>query len=83
MGQQKDYKFTPEIKSEIVIQFAVNAALGKSTSSATLSKDIQERTKLQFSPRSIRFHISKLGLKGKSKQLFDLIGIKKNAYNKQ
>ena len=77
-GQQKDYKFTPERKSEIIIQFAANAALGKSISSATLSKDIEQRTKLQLSPRSIRYHISKLGLNGKSKLLFNLIGVKKN-----
>jgi len=83
VGQQKDYKFTPELKSEIIIQFSANAALGKSTSSSTLSRDIQERTKLQLSSRSIRHHLSKLGLKAKSKQLFDMIGIKKNSSNKQ
>ncbi len=76
-GQQKDYKFTSDIKSELIIQFSTNAALGKSTSSASLSEDIKKRTELQLSPRSIRHHISKFGLKGKSKKLFELIGIKK------
>ncbi len=79
MGQQKDYKFTSDLKSEMIIQFSTNAALGKSVSSDSLSKDIEERTKQHVSPRSIRFHISKLGLKGKSQQLFNLIGFKKKA----
>ena len=78
-GQQKDYKFSSELKSEMIIQFAANSALGKSTSSAALSKDIQQRTNLQLSPRSVRYHISKLGLNGKSKLLFNLVGLKKNS----
>lgn len=76
-GQQKDFVFTPEIKSELIVQFAVNAATGKSTSSPVLAKDIEQRTSHELSQRSIRFHINSLGLKGKAAQLWEFVGLKK------
>jgi DNA-binding CsgD family transcriptional regulator len=78
-GQQKDYVFTPEIKSELILQFAANAATGKSTSSSVLAGGLKQRTSLQLSHRSIRYHIAGLGLKGKSEALQKLIGFKKNS----
>jgi hypothetical protein len=80
-GQQKDYVFTPEIKSELIVQFAVNAATGKSTSSSVLTNDLEQRTSYKFSPRSIRYHINNLGLRGKAIELKKLIGLKKNFMN--
>jgi hypothetical protein len=76
-GQQKDYVFTPEIKSELIVQFAVNAATGKPTSSPVLTKDIEKRTSHKLSERSVRFYINGLGLKGKATQLWELVGLKK------
>ena len=76
-GQQKDYIFTSELKSELIVQFAVNAATGKPTSSPVLTKDLEHRTSHKLSERSIRFHINNLGLKGKAVQLWELIGLKK------
>ena len=78
-GQKKYYLFTPEIKSELILQFAANAATGKSTSSSVLADGLKQRTSLQLSHRSIRYHIAGLGLKGKSKALQKLIGFKKNS----
>ena len=72
-GQQKDYVFTPEIKSELIVQFSTNAALGKSTSGSTLANDLKERTQLDLSGRSIRMHLSKLGLKGTAGKLQSMI----------
>ena len=76
-GQQKDYVFTPELKSELIVQFAVNAATGKPTSSPVLAKDLEQRISHKLSERSIRFHINNLGLKDKSAKLWELIGLKK------
>ncbi|MBI9068042.1 MAG: hypothetical protein JEZ09_12170 [Salinivirgaceae bacterium] len=76
-GQKKDFVFTPEIKSELIVQFAINAATGKSTSSLVLAKDLEQRTSYELSQRSIRFHINNLGLKGKATQLWELVGLKK------
>jgi len=61
-GQLKDYRFTPEIKAELVQQFAVNAISGQKTSSRMLAEQIEKRCDLQLSNRSIRFHVQKLGL---------------------
>lgn len=68
-GQQQGYVFTPELKSELILQFASNAASGKSTSGSALANDLKERTQLDFSERSVRMYISKLGLKGMGKKL--------------
>ncbi len=76
-GQKKEFVFTPEIKSELIVQYAVNAATGKSTSSSVLAKDLEQRTSHQLNQRSIRFHINNLGLKGKAAQLWELVGLKK------
>lgn len=76
-GQQKDFVFTPDIKSELIVQFAVNATIGRSTSSPVLAKDLEQRTSHALSQRSIRIHINSLGLKGKAAQLWELVGLKK------
>ena len=68
-GQQQDYIFTNEIKSELILQLASNAILGKSTSGSTLANDLKERAQLDLSDRSIRMYISKLGLKGIDEKL--------------
>jgi hypothetical protein len=76
-GQQKDYVFTPEIKSELIVQFYANAALGKPTSGLTLANDLKERTQIDLSQRSIRMHLSKLGIKGAAGKLQSMIDKKK------
>ena len=73
LGQQKDHVFTPEIKSELILQFTSNAVSGKSTSGASLAKDLKERTQHDLSERSIRMYISKLGLKDMDKKLMAMI----------
>jgi len=82
-GQQKDFVFTSEIKSELIVQFAVNAATGRSTSSPVLAKDLEQRTSHELSQRSIRSHINKLGLKGKAALLWELVDFKKNSMDLQ
>ncbi len=61
-GQLKDYRFTPQIKAEIVQQFAANAISGTKTSSRTIAGQIEQRCGLHLSDRSLRLHIHKLGL---------------------
>lgn len=62
VGQQTDYRFSPEAKSELVQQFAVNAISGRPTSSRALEKGIEDRCGLRLPDRSIRVHMRKLGL---------------------
>ena len=79
-GQKTDYVFTPAVKAEIILQVASNAITGKSTSSSVVANDLQVRSGINLSPRSIRMHISKLGLKNIDKQLPILVDtLKKNS----
>ncbi len=81
-GQKTDYVFNSEIKSEIILQIAGNAAVGKSTSSTTVAKDLKKRTGFKLSARSIRLHVSRLGLKDISKKFPSLINtLKKTQKN--
>ena len=68
-GQKTDYIFTSAVKAEMIIQVASNAITGKSTSSSTVANDLQVRNGINLSPRSIRMHISKLGLNDIDKKL--------------
>lgn len=61
-GQQKQYRFTPEVKSELILQFTLNAISGWSTSGQAISKDLQERCEIVVSPRSVRQQLCELGL---------------------
>lgn len=61
-GQQKDYLFTPEVKSELVQQFALNALSGQPTSGRAIAEDLRQRCQMELSERSVRMHLNKLGL---------------------
>ena len=78
-GQLKDYRFTPQIKAELVQQFAANAISGNKTSSRVIAEQIEKRCSLHLSDRSIRLHIQKLGLFRIVKSLPQLVeSLKKN-----
>lgn len=79
-GQKQDYVFKPEIKAELILQCSANAIAGKSTASEVLAIDLMERCALDLSPRSIRYHIQKLGLKNIDVTLPEIIQrLKKNS----
>lgn len=81
-GQKKDYKFSSEVKTEIVQQFAANAIIGESTSSRTIAKQLKHRCNLNLPDRSIRLHIEKIGLGRITKSLPGLVdSLKKTKHN--
>jgi len=61
-GQQQDYLFNSQIKSELVQQFVLNALSGGPTSGRVIAKNLQQRCKIEVSERSVRLHLNKLGL---------------------
>jgi hypothetical protein len=78
-GQMHDYKVGPEEKAEIIQQFAARAVTGLSTSSEELARLVNERTNAGISPRTVRWHMNKLGLTGIKKTLPELVSkLKKN-----
>jgi hypothetical protein len=63
-GQRQDYRFTPEIKAELIKQFVIEAVAQRPTGGEQLAKKLEERCGFTLSARSILSHLSKLGLSG-------------------
>lgn len=79
-GQRQDYRVGPAIKAEIIQQFAARIVTGLSTSSDVLAKVISEQSETSVSPRTVRWHIEKLGLGNIKKSLPELVcALKKNS----
>ena len=76
-GQKEDYKFTPQVKAEVIQQFAANVITGRSSSGRALSENLKERCALILSPRAIRSHLQKMGLSKISTTLPGLVETQK------
>ena len=68
-GQTKDYKVNPEIKGELIQQFALASINKQKTTGKALSQQLKNQCQLDVSERTIRYHIEKLGLKKIKKSL--------------
>jgi len=81
-GQRQDYRFTPQIKAELIQQFVIEAVDQHPTGGEQLAKKIEERCQLSLSPRSILSHLSRLGLSSIKDSLPEhLAAVKKNSSN--
>ena len=79
-GQKQEYRFTAEVKAELIQQFVLDLVADGRVSGKLLSEHLKQRCKLSLSGRSIRDHIAKLGLSRIKKSLPDLLkGLKKNS----
>ena len=76
-GQQQEYRFTPEVKAELIQQFVLGIVSSGKSSGKLLANHLQERCELTLSERSIRDHISKLGLSRIKKTLPNLLSVLK------
>lgn len=77
-GQRQEYRFTADIKAELIQQFVLDILSGGRASGRQLSEHLQERCNLSLSERSIRDHLGKLGLSRIKTSLPDLLsGLKK------
>ena len=61
-GQKSDYRITPDVKAELVQQFAVDVIARGKTSGRTISEEIEERCQLTVPPRTVRHHMAGMGL---------------------
>jgi transposase len=78
-GQQQDYRFSPEVKAELIQQFVIDIVAHGKTSGEQLSSHLDERCQLTLSPRSVLHHVSALGLSYIKKSLPDYLSeLKKN-----
>jgi len=81
-GQRKDYRFTPQIKAELIQQFVIETVAQHPTGGEQLAKKLEERCKLNLSPRSILSHLSRLGLSNIKNSLPKYLAeVKKNSSN--
>lgn len=79
-GQMHDYLFGPEEKAELIKQFTARTVTGNSTSSKILAEQVNKHAHTKVSPRTIRWHMDKLGLKDIKKSLPALVkSFKKNS----
>jgi hypothetical protein len=72
-GQKQDYRVGPEKKAEIIQQFAARAVTGQRTSSDVLAEIINADSEITVSPRTVRWHMEKLGLGSIKKSLPELV----------
>ncbi len=72
-GQKKDYRFTPDVKAELIQQCAVDVIVGGTTSGRLLARELQDRCHLKLSERAICYHLVELGLRGIEKSLPKLL----------
>jgi hypothetical protein len=78
-GQKQDFRFDLSVKAELIQQFAARAVTGYPTSSQALTKIINDTQKTAISPRTVRWHMNKLGLTQIKKTLPELFEtLKKN-----
>ena len=79
-GQKHDFRVHPQVKAELVQQFAARSIAGYSVSSQSLTAIINDNQGTTVSPRTIRWHMNKLGLMNIKKTLPKLVeSLKKTA----
>lgn len=79
-GEKHDFRVNPQVKAELVQQFAARSIAGYSVSSQSLTEIINDNQGTAVSPRTIRWHMNKLGLMNIKKTLPKLVeSLKKTA----
>ena len=81
-GQKQDYRVTPKVKAELIQQFAVDVITRGRTSSSALSEELRQRCSIAVPDRTVRHHLSRLGLGEITRSLPQLVAaLKKNSSN--
>jgi hypothetical protein len=77
-GQKQEYRFTAEVKAELIQQFVLDIVAEGRTSGRSLSEHLLSRCELHLSERSVRDQLGKLGLSKIKESLPNLLsGLKK------
>jgi transposase len=81
-GQQEDFVVTSSVKAELIQQFAVDVITSGRTSSAAISEQLKERCGIVVPDRTVRHHLSRLGLGSIKHSLPQLVAaVKKTSDN--
>lgn len=81
-GQKQDYLVTPNVKAELIQQFAVDVITSGRTSSTAISEKLKERCGIVVPDRTLRHHLSRMGLGSIKRSLPQLVAaVKKTSDN--
>lgn len=80
-GPREDFVVTPNVKAELIQQFAVDAITSGRTSSTAISEELKERCGIAVPDRTIRHHLSRLGLRSIKRSLPQLVAAVKKTSN--
>jgi len=61
-GQMQDFRVGPVQKAEIIKHYTARVVTGHSTSSNKIAEAVNTDSEIQISPRTLRWHVAKLGL---------------------
>jgi hypothetical protein len=61
-GQKSDYRITADVKAELVQQFTIDIIAHGKTSGEAISSELQERCRITVPARTVRYHLSRMGL---------------------
>ena len=81
-AQKEDFVVTPSVKAELIQQFAVDVITSGRTSSAAISEKLKERCSIAVPDRTVRHHLSRMGLGSIKHSLPQLVAaVKKTSSN--
>jgi transposase len=80
-GQKEDFVVTSSVKAELIQQFAVDVMTSGRTSSAAISEKLKERCGIVVPDRTVRHHLSRLGLGSIKRSLPQLVAAVKKTSN--
>lgn len=80
-GQKEDFVVTSSVKAELIQQFAVDVITCGRTSSTAISEKLKERCGIVVPDRTVRHHLSRLGLGSIKRSLPQLVAAVKKTSN--
>ena len=81
-GQKCDYRITPEVKAELVQQFAVDIIARGKTSGDAISSELHNRCNITVPARTVRYHLARMGLQKIKHSLPQLVAAVKKTSKK-
>jgi len=80
-GQKDDFVVTPSVKAELIQQFTIDVITSGRTSSTAISEKLKERCGIVVPDRTVRHHLSRLGLGKIKRSLPQLVAAVKKTTN--
>jgi len=80
-GQKEDFVVTANVKAELIQQFAVDLITSGRTSSTAIAEKLKERCGIVVPDRTVRHHLSRLGLGNIKRSLPQLVAAVKKTSN--